>query len=111
MLLNKEPSESLCLFYTTFPSEKTTKEVISYLLEQKLLACANFFPITSMYIWEGEKEEGMEIGCYLKTVASKKELFRQYFLEKHPYDVPCLIEFTIEEVHKPYLSWAKEIIL
>lgn len=107
----KEPTNHLCFFYTTFPSQEKAKEIIKALLKDKLLVCANLFPISSLYIWEEKVQDDIEIGCYLKTVSSKKELFCKSFIEKHPYDVPCLIEITLGEVHQPYLNWAKEIIL
>lgn len=42
--------------YITYPNIEEAKKICTHLLEQKLIACANYFPIESAYWWKGKIE-------------------------------------------------------
>ncbi|MFH1359075.1 MAG: divalent cation tolerance protein CutA [archaeon] len=57
----------MILIYVTNPSKQEAEKVINHLIDKKLIACGNIFPITSCYLWKGEKENSNEFVCLLKT--------------------------------------------
>ena len=55
------------LIYTTHKSIEEAQKLTNYLLDKKLIACVNFFPITSQYRWKGVIETPQEVVAILKT--------------------------------------------
>ncbi len=78
-------------------------------IDQKLAACANFFPINSIFPWEGKKEQGEEFILILKTIPDLKSKLREFVEAHHPYDTPCIISWNVG-VNEKYGKWIKETV-
>lgn len=97
----------LLVYYTTYPDKETALKICRTLLENKLIACANMYPIDSMYHWKGEIVEEQEWVAIIKSSAQLKEQFIQTFKEIHPFDVPCIVHWSAD-ANEEYLKWVKE---
>lgn len=84
------------IIYTTVPSREVALSLIKKLLEKKLIACANFFPIESVYRWEGKLTEDKEYTLLLKTNSVALSLLEKEIAENHPYDIPCIMQLDAE---------------
>lgn len=94
--------------YVTFPTQNIAKKVVHELVEEKLAACGNIFRLYSIYRWKNRIEQDSEYGTLIKT---KKKLFKkveQFIKKKHPYDVPEIISWTIDQGSTSYLEWIEE---
>ena len=78
------------------------------LVEEKLIACANYFPINSIYRWKGDIEESGEFAIIAKTRAALAERLIQRVKQLHSYEVPCVVTWDIEEGNPDYLKWILE---
>jgi periplasmic divalent cation tolerance protein len=85
------------MIYTTLPDKAITKKIAKTLVDEKLIACANFFPIESIYKWKNKLAEDKEYALIMKRL---KEI--------HPYEIPAIVSYEIKEGSKNYLSWIKE---
>lgn len=56
-----------CIITTTFKSQENLELIINTLLEKKLAACLQNFPLLSSYIWEGEICNETEFKLLIKT--------------------------------------------
>jgi len=59
-------------------------------LDKRLAACANIFPVTSLYWWKGEVEETAESALVLKTRAGLVRALVAELKKAHSYEVPCI---------------------
>ena len=94
--------------YTTLPDEDAARKVASMMVEERLAACANFFPIKLVYRWEGKIEKAKE---YVLIIKTRKELYLEVekkIREVHPYKLPAIISYKIERGLDEYLCWIKE---
>lgn len=87
---------SFIIIYTTNPDIETAKKIASNLINKKLIACANYFPITSLFNWKGEINNEKEIVSILKTNKNNWEKVKKQIKETHPYKVPCIIKIEVE---------------
>jgi len=94
------------LIYTTYPDKVTAKKVVKHLLEKRLIACANIFPITSMYWWEGNIQDDKEYVAICKTTEENFENVKKEVESIHSYDVPCIVKIPAEANEK-YFNWLK----
>ena len=95
--------------YVTVKDEGEAKKVAGVLLEKKLVACANYFPIRSIYHWKGEVKGSEEYVLLLKTKEDNYKIIKQEIELVHSYDVPCITKIKVEPNEK-YASWLNSII-
>ena len=83
------------MVYVTHPSKESAKRIISVLLEKKLIACANTFPIMSNYVWKNEIKEDEEFVSILKAKSENFEEIKKEIKKIHEYDVPCITKIDV----------------
>ncbi|NYT01116.1 MAG: divalent-cation tolerance protein CutA [Methanocellales archaeon] len=93
------------MVYITTSDLDEAKFIGRTLVKERLIACANIFPITSIYHWEG-LQENEEVVVLLKTTTDKLKKIEQRVKELHSYEIPCIISFAIDG-YKDYLNWIK----
>lgn len=100
--------EEFIIIYTTFPHRRKARQLAKNLIKDKLVACANIFKIDSLYPWKGELEEAREYGVLLKTRADLYPQVEAKIKSYHPYELPCIISWKIDNGFKEFLNWIDE---
>ncbi|PIN80097.1 divalent-cation tolerance protein CutA [Candidatus Woesearchaeota archaeon CG10_big_fil_rev_8_21_14_0_10_32_9] len=95
---------SFIIVYVTHKNLEEAKKIASHLLEKKLIACANFFPISSSYWWKGSIETSDEIVSLLKTKNENWIKLKNEIKKIHPYETPCIMKLNVE-ANEDYESW------
>lgn len=96
------------MLYTTTGSEDEAEKISNKLLERRLVACANIFPIRSMYWWKGEIEKEQEFAIIFKTRTELLDEAMAAIKELHSYEVPCLMCYEYVQGDRDYLNWISE---
>ncbi|MEM0980271.1 MAG: divalent-cation tolerance protein CutA [Cyanobacteria bacterium P01_H01_bin.58] len=89
----------------TIDTQEAAQEVAQILVQERLAACVNIFPVHSIYIWEGEVQQAGEWQMIIKTDRSKFAEIELKLGEVHPYDVPEMIALPIQQGTSAYLAW------
>ena len=95
------------IIYITHPDKLTAQRIANELINKRLVACANIFPIDSSYWWKGEIHNE---GEYVSIVKTRNELVKeveQQVLKIHPYEVPCIMSMKVD-ANKAYELWILE---
>lgn len=95
---------AFCMIYTTHRSEKEAQRIADHLVREKLAACGNIFPISSVYWWQQQIEHDNEWVAILKTTISNWAEVKERITELHPYEVPCMIKWEVE-ANEAYEKW------
>jgi periplasmic divalent cation tolerance protein len=98
------------IVYITAGDMEEAKKIGRILVEEKLAACANIFPITSFFRWKGHIEEAHEFGIMVKTKTQKVKEIEKMVKKVHSYEVPCVVSFGIAEGSADYLKWIDESV-
>lgn len=98
----------LILVYVTHSNEEEAKKISDHLIKYKMIACANIFPITSVYIWEGQAVSDGEFVSILKTRKENWTIVKEEVEKMHPYELPCIIKINIK-ANKKYKEWIYEM--
>ncbi len=96
--------------YITASSKEEAEKIAKHLLEKKLAACVNIFPIESYFWWEGKIEKADEYAMIVKTRAEKFAELRDEVKKVHSYSVPCICAIPIERGLKEFLDWIDETV-
>ncbi|RLG18157.1 divalent-cation tolerance protein CutA [Candidatus Micrarchaeota archaeon] len=90
--------------YVTFPDEKSATRIARALVKEDLIACANLFPIKSIYKWKDKVNEEREWAMIGKCAKSKLKKAERLILQLHSYDVPCIV-WHDEKATSKYSKW------
>ena len=98
------------LIFTTVSGEYEAVKISEALIGERLIACANFFPMKSRYWWKEKLEQASEVLMILKTLQEKYEAVEKRIRELHSYETPEIIAVEIESGYAPYLHWIEKTV-
>lgn len=96
--------------YITCKDEEEAKKIAANLVKERLVACANIFPVKSIFWWRSEVTEAEEFAVFMKTKKENFDKVKEKIKELHSYDVPAIMAFNIVEKDNDYFDWLKEEI-
>ncbi len=100
---------SFILVYITHGTEESAKTISNHLIEKKLVACSNIFPITSAYWWKAAVQSENEWVSIVKTVPELWGRLQKEVEKKHPYEVPCIMKLEAE-ANASYEEWIRDSV-
>ncbi|CAN5515600.1 divalent-cation tolerance protein CutA [soil metagenome] len=102
-------ADEILFVLSTFPDVATARRIGRQLVEDKCAACANLLPaVESIYWWQQKVETASETIVLLKTSADRYEALETTLRQLHPYEVPEIIAFRVEQGLPEYLRWVSE---
>lgn len=96
--------------YFTSGSEEEARTIATRLLKRRFIACANLFPISSLYIWKENLEEAQEYAALVKTEKGKVGAVIEEVKRMHSYEVPDIVEIPVGEGFNPFFTWISEVV-
>jgi periplasmic divalent cation tolerance protein len=91
--------------YITAKDAEEANRIGLTLVQEKLAACVNYFPVRSIYRWQDTIEENAEVALLIKTRKSLVEKVIERVKALHSYEIPCIESWTIDGGYLPYLNW------
>ncbi|MBI2598790.1 divalent-cation tolerance protein CutA [Candidatus Curtissbacteria bacterium] len=123
----------MILILTTFPNKAEAVKIGDALLEKRLIACYNLFPVESAYWWhapsksqhepstnssekasakirlgKGKTVKDKEFSMIIKTKDENFKKVESFIQKNHSYEVPEIVAIKAEKVTKPYLDWLNQ---
>ena len=99
----------MTLVYITCKDEKEAVKISKHLLEKRLIACSNIFPVRSMYFWDEKMQNHKESAILAKTTEKNYEKIKKAVSKIHSYDVPCILKIDAEANEK-YDDWVEKAV-
>lgn len=100
--------EEIVLVLTTVPEDFDADALARQLLEARLAACVSVLPVqTSTYLWKGVVETANERQVVIKTAASRTGGVWKFIRDRHPYELPEILEFRASGGDPSYLDWVR----
>ena len=94
---------------TNLPDSDSAFNLARELVQLRLAACVNVLaPATSFYTWEGRTEQATEYPVLIKTVHSRYAEVENAIRERHPYTLPEIISWPVDQGLPEYLRWVEE---
>ena len=95
----------MTLVYITCKDEKEARKLSMHLLRKRLIACANIFPIKSMYWWNNKIANGKENATMAKTSNKNFRKVEDEVKKLHSYQIPCILRIDAK-ANKEYEQWS-----
>ena len=100
---------SVIAVLTNLPDSESAFNLARALVRSRVAACVNVLaPATSFYRWEGREEEAREIPVIIKSTRERYPELERAIRVHHPYELPGIIAFPVEQGLPQYLGWVAE---
>tara|TARA_B100000575_G_C22673657_1_gene410528 strand:- start:198 stop:512 length:315 start_codon:yes stop_codon:yes gene_type:complete len=100
------------LTYIITKNENEALTIANLAVKKNLAACGNILPnMKSIYKWQNKLQNDNETLLILKTNSDKYPLLEKLILEKHSYEVPCILKIPISDGNKEYLKWVNDSLI
>jgi periplasmic divalent cation tolerance protein len=93
------------LVMTTCGDKPNAELIARGLVEERLAACVQMFPIESVYRWEGVVENAQEWMLFCKIKANDYADVEAAIRAAHTYSNPEIVEVGIANGAQAYLDW------
>jgi periplasmic divalent cation tolerance protein len=93
---------------TTVAARSDARRLAHAIVEERLAACVQFWPIRSVYRWQGKIEDSGEFAVVCKTRASRAPELQRFIRTRHAYELPELVVTPIAGGLPDYLRWVAE---
>lgn len=100
----------MLIIYTTCANTDEAKRLGKEIVEKKLAACVNFWPIGSMYTWKGEFKAVSEVMMSIKTFESKRQDVEDFIAKDHKYSAPLIAGVDIRRINRSYKEWMTQVM-
>lgn len=94
--------------YITCKNQVQAQKIATALIKENLAACANTFPIKSVYKWKGKLVKEKECALVLKTTQKKYPQLEKRAKQLHSYKVPCIVAFKWAAALFEYEKWVEK---
>jgi len=100
----------MVFIYTTCKNMDEAKELGSLIINKKIAACVDFWPISSCYNWEGSFQYVSHAMLLITTFESKIDQVNQIISDNHTYSVPLIAGVDVRRINHLYKEWMMEVI-
>ncbi|MGB0920677.1 MAG: divalent-cation tolerance protein CutA [Alphaproteobacteria bacterium] len=92
--------------YVTCANGDEAKLIARHLLDKRLVACANILAnVTSLYHWQGEIAEDVEVALIAKARATDFDNAAEVIRAHHSYDTPAIMAWPITAMDEATRAW------
>src|SRR3989344_1590617 len=100
----------MILILVSFETNEDAEKCANYLVDNKLAACVEIYPVKNYYMWKGKKVAADEISGIIKTDDGYFGKVKKALEKILPYEIPQIIEVKAENANLSYLNWVKESV-
>ena len=93
------------IIITTTANKEDAKKIARLLVEKRLAACGQMFPIESVYFWKDKVCEENETILFIKSKTALADEIKTAIKANHAYEVPEIIQIPITGGLPEYLKW------
>lgn len=87
------------------------RRVCRYVVQERLVACAQIIPwVETIYMWDNKLETAQESKIVMKARSDQFEAIKAIIVENSSYEVPEITFRAIEGGNEAYMKWMEETI-
>lgn len=99
----------MILILVSFENKEDAEKAANYLVDHKLAACVEIYPVTNFYVWKGEKMVVNEVSGIIKTEDGYFEKVKTALEKILKYEIPQIIKLEAT-ANENYQDWFKKAV-
>ncbi|MFJ8429773.1 divalent-cation tolerance protein CutA [Kitasatospora sp. NPDC094019] len=100
-------SGGILVVTTTHDEEAKARALAAEVVRARLAACAQVYPVRSVYWWDGEVQDTAEWRTDFKTRGELADALVEFIGERHEYDTPEVVAVPVVTGSPAYLEWVR----
>lgn len=100
-----DPTDAVIEIQVAFPDDDAAAAFADAVVAERVVACAQRWPIRSRYRWGGEVCDDAEVLVACKTTAARFDDVCAVVDRLHPDEVPMVLEVPIGRTNPAYAAW------
>ena len=96
--------------YTTCENMEEAEKLGALIIEKKIGACVDFWPIKSCYNWEDSLKCISQAMLMVTTFESHLDRVTTLIDNNHTYSVPLIAGVDVRRINHPYKEWMMKVI-
>ncbi len=100
----------MVFIYSTCQNVEEARKLSKLIVERKIAACVNAWPIESCYTWEGKMKCENEYALLIKTNESKVQDVEDLIQQNHSYSTPIVAAVDVRRVNRAYKEWMTTVV-
>lgn len=98
----------MIFIYTTCANSSEAKFLGKLIIENKMGACVDYWPVNSMYDDKNGLKELSQTMMMVTTFEPKLEDVNDFISKHHSYSVPLVAGLDIRRINRAYKEWMTE---
>jgi len=95
----------MVFIYTTCANMEEARKLGKLMIDQKVAACVDMWPIHSMYNWEGKFEDHEEAMLLITTLEARLQGVDAIISKNHSYSTPLVAGVDVRRINPEYREW------
>ena len=102
--------EGMIFVYSTVKDQAEAEMLAALLVERRLAACVNMWPIRSTYMSRNGVEKVNEYAILAQSTESKFQQIEDLIHMHHSERVPCVAGFEVRRINHEFKEWLVECL-
>lgn len=86
--------------------EKDAEHLSKMLVQERVCACVKIVSgVKSIFWWQGKIDQASEVMLVITTKEALYGKLKALIKNNHPYSVPEIVSFKMDQVNPEYLEW------
>lgn len=98
------------LVFCSAGSSANAEQIADTLISERIAACVQISPVSSIYRWEGAVHHDSEFSLWIKTSAERVSEVESVIKRLHTYELPEIVVLPIIGGSPEYLGWLAESV-
>ncbi len=100
----------MVFIYTTCRDIGSARKLGKKIIEGKMGACVDMWPVESMYYWQGELQSTTQALLMVTTLEKNLQAVDDLMSAKHDYSVPMIAGVDIRRINHDYKEWMSQTL-
>ena len=101
----------MVFIYTTCTTEEEAKKLGKLILDRKMGAGVDYWPVNSMFNWQGQLKQLPQIMLSIVTFEKKLEDVNDLISNQHSYSVPMIAGVDVRRINRAYREWMTQEVV
>jgi periplasmic divalent cation tolerance protein len=101
----------MLFIYTTCSTSDEAERLGKLIIKNKMGACVDYWPVQSIYNWQGDFKQIPQVMMTVTTFESKLEDVTDIISKHHSYSTPLIAGLDIRRINRPYKEWMLQEIV
>lgn len=95
----------MLFIHTTCATSDEAEALGELIIDSKMGACVDYWPVESLYHWDGKLKKISQVMIIITTFESKLDDVTELISKHHSYSTPLIAGMDVRRINRVYKEW------